>query len=155
MSKLIVPNSESSIDKTSIRPKNNGMALAIRKNLLKRMETNSSAKINLKQSFCDHLLIILYHIIEPLLVGCSLTVCLQLPMISGLIYIVATLCGIIPFLLTAQRSKIKWKRFLSLFMILIAIIALATKGYFYAESSHVLTPDSTLFLYHLFGIYPD
>jgi hypothetical protein len=131
------------------------MSDVIKKSLAKRLETNASAKINLKQSFCDHLLILLYHIIEPLLVGCSLTVCLQLPMISGLVYIVATLCGIVPFLLTAERSKIKWKRFLSIFMILIALIALATKSYYYAESNHVLTPDSTLKLYHLFGIYPD
>lgn len=130
------------------------MSDAIKNTLIKRIEINASAKIKLKQSFCDHLLILLYHIIEPLLVGCSLTVCLQLPMISGLIYIAATLCGIIPFLLTAERTKIKWKRFLSLFMILIAIAALATKGYFYVESSNELTPESTLELYHLFGIYP-
>ena len=119
------------------------MSDLIKNNLLQRIETNISAKINLKQSFSDHLLILLYHIIEPLLVGCSLTVCLQLPMISGLVFIAATLCGLLPFLLSAERSKIKWKRFLSIFMTLIALIALATKSYFYADPRHVLTPDFT------------
>lgn len=52
------------------------------------------------------MLIVLYHVIEPFLVGCSLSACLQLPMISGFVYIVVTLLGIVPILLTKEIGKI-------------------------------------------------
>lgn len=52
----------------------------------------------------DHVLIIMYNMIEPVLVGLSLSVCLQLPMVTGLSYIAITLLGILPFLLSGKRT---------------------------------------------------
>jgi hypothetical protein len=102
----------------------------------------------------DHLLILLYNMIEPVLVGSSLSVCLQLPMVSGLGFIVLTLVGIVPLLLSGKRAAIKCKSYLAIFMGLVAVVSLGTKGYYYYELQNKdITNQETIDLYHLFGIW--
>jgi hypothetical protein len=76
-------------------------------------------------------LILLYNLVEPLLIALSLSVCMQLPMVSGLVYIVIDLLGILPLMLSGSAGHIKCKRFLCAFMLLITLASLSVKGYYY------------------------
>lgn len=103
----------------------------------------------------DHLLILLYNMIEPVLVGLSLSVSLQLPMVTGLGYIAITLLGIVPFLLSGKRTQIKCKKYLAVFMGIVAIVALGVKGYYYINlGQKEITNQDTLDLMHFCGIWP-
>lgn len=114
----------------------------------------ANANINLKQSKMDHVKILFYNLAEPLIVATSLSVCLQLPMISGLVYLLITLIGIVPNLLNPNELPIRAKSILAIIMGLISLAAIATKSYFYhVMSTTDVTDSKTIETYHICGIW--
>jgi len=60
----------------------------------------SGVQLKLKQTWFDHFKIFMYHFIEPFLLATSMALCLQLPTLSTLIYVIAMFLGMLPLVLS-------------------------------------------------------
>ena len=80
---------------------------------------NGGVQLKLKQTWFDHFKIFTYHFIEPILLAFAMAICLQLPTLSTLVYILIMFLAMLPLLLSANQTNIKMKWFLCCLMILI------------------------------------
>ena len=109
----------------------------------------------LKQTWQDHLKIIIYHTIEPILLGCAIGLCMQNPSLSSLIYIVMVFLGMIPLILTSSIYKIKFKIFQSFLMLFIALAFTVYKSVIYAELQKDKTRIRKEGTLNFIGIFPN
>lgn len=113
-------------------------------------------KLKLEQSWFDRLKIFLYHIIEPALLAFAISICLQLPTLSTLLYSVLMFLGILPLILSANQTNIKFKWFLCILMIIMAVPLAVWKG----AMAYQYKQDPTKFdkkteLWKFLGIFSD
>lgn len=75
-------------------------------------------------------------------------------MISSAAYLLVTLAGILPILLSEKRGHVKCKSYLAFFMIFLAVISLALKGYYYHHlKQNPVTDLHKIDEYRFFGIW--
>ena len=76
-------------------------------------------KLNL--TWFDHFKILLFHFHEPILLGIAMSCCMQVPTLSTLVYALIMFLGILPLVLSSNVTNIKFKRFLWILMLCLAV----------------------------------
>ena len=100
------------------------------------------AAIKFKLEWSDHIKIYCYHAFEPLVVATSLAVCLQIPSLTTLFYVLLIILTLLPLTLTSSVLKIKVKIFLNVLMLLLAVAFTTLKSYiFFAIGDQETTTD--------------
>ena len=63
----------------------------------------------------------MYHFIEPILLATAMALCLQLPTLSTLIYVIIMFLGNLPLVLSHNTTNIKFKWFMCFMMLVSAV----------------------------------
>jgi hypothetical protein len=114
-----------------------------------------STKDQFKTSFTwwDRTSILLFHLIEPTLLGLLIGVSLQISELPTIIYLAIALLVLLPMLLTERIGNVKVKYRLTYLILVIAPASLLFKAWVYCQFTP--TPGITLNQAEFYGIFMD
>jgi hypothetical protein len=120
---------------------------------MSQIRRSADSGLEFKSEFTrfDKAKIVLYHWIEPLLLGSIIGTSLQISQFSTIVYLAICLFAVMPFVLTGDIRKVKMKLTLLGFMIVLSATVVMFKLWVYFQFTETLNVD--LNLQEFFGIY--